>query len=132
MSMSDPIADMLTRVRNASAARHASVDIPHSRLKAELARIMKREGYIVDYTTEGADGKRDLRVFLKYDADENPIIQGIKRVSRPGLRTYVKSTEAPRVLGGLGIAVLSTSRGLLTDREARKHNAGGEVLCKIW
>lgn len=132
MNISDPIADFLTRIRNASRVGHPSVDIPHSKLKSELARILKREGYIVDYTTEGADGKRTLRVFLKYDADKDSVIQGLKRASRPGLRRYVGTGEVPRVLGGLGLAILSTSNGILSDREARRAHVGGEVLCEVW
>ena len=132
MSMSDPIADMLTRIRNAQRAAHNTVEIPHSQLKSEVARILKREGYILDYTTEGHENKRLLRLYLKYVAEEEPAIRGLKRVSKPGLRRYVGARQVPRVLGGLGIAILSTSRGLVTDREARKQGIGGEVMCQIW
>ena len=132
MNISDPIADLLTRVRNAHMAGKETVDIPHSKMKAEICRILKKEGFVSDYTTEGQDGKRQLRVYLKYGVEAEPGIQGLKRVSKPGLRRYVRSTEIPRVLGGLGIAVISTSRGLLTDREARKAKVGGELLCNVW
>ena len=132
MSMSDPIADLLTRIRNAHTAGHETLEVPHSRLKAEVARILKREGYVKDYTTEGHENKRNLRIYLKYTQDLDPAIRGLKRVSRPGLRCYVNSKQVPRVLGGLGLAILSTSGGIITDREARKNKVGGEVLCYIW
>jgi len=132
MSFSDPIADMLTRVRNAYMASLNTVDIPQSKMKAEIARILKREGYIRDYTTEADEGKRVLRVYLKYSVDHEPVIRGIKRISKPSLRRYVGAGTIPRVLGGLGVAILSTSSGLLTDREARKRHVGGEVLCYVW
>lgn len=132
MSLSDPIADMLTRIRNASSAGLEIVQVPHSKLKSEVARILKREGFILDYTTEGQDGKKTLRLYLKYGRDHEPIIQGIKRVSKPGLRRYVASGKLPRVLGGMGVAILSTSGGIITDREARKSKVGGEVLCHVW
>ncbi len=132
MSMSDPIADFLTRIRNARAARLKMLEMPHSRLKNEVARILKREGYIRDYSTEGSGGKRVLRIYMKYDRDEQPVIEGLKRVSRPGLRRYVPAEKIPRVLGGMGIAILSTSSGIMTDSEARKKRVGGEVMCHIW
>jgi len=132
MSLNDPISDMLTRVRNASAANHVTVDIPHSRLKAEIARILKREGYITDYSVETKGGRSYLRLRLKYGRGERAVIRGLSRVSRPGLRTYVGSGDIPRVLGGMGVAILSTSRGLLTDREARRSKLGGEVVCYVW
>lgn len=132
MSMSDPIADMLTRIRNAQRAAHETVEMPHSQLKNEVARLLKREGYIVDYTTEGHENKRTLRLYLKYVAENEPAIRGMKRVSKPGLRQYVGARQVPRVLGGLGVAILSTSRGIVTDREARKQGIGGEVMCQIW
>ncbi len=132
MSLSDPIADMLTRVRNAHSAAQTVTEMPHSRMKGEIARLLKREGYIRDYTVEGQDGKRTLRIYLKYGARERAAISGLKRVSRPGWRRYVSSTSLPRVLGGMGIAILSTSSGVMTDREARQHKVGGEVLCYIW
>ncbi|HRV30544.1 MAG TPA: 30S ribosomal protein S8 [Kiritimatiellia bacterium] len=132
MSCSDPIADMLTCIRNASKAGLPAAEMGHSRLKAEIARIMKKEGYVADVAESDADGKKRLRVVLKYDYNEKPIIQQLHRVSRPGLRRYVGAGEIPRVRGGLGTAVLSTSRGLMTDREARAARVGGEVLCQIW
>jgi len=132
MNISDPISDMLTRVRNASSAVHPTVEMPHSKIKSEVARILKREGYIADYATEGEAAKRTLKLYLKYTTEEDPIIQGLKRISKPGLRQYVNAAEIPRVLGGLGTAILSTSNGLLTDKEARQKHTGGEVLCHIW
>lgn len=132
MSLSDPIADMLTRIRNASSANHDTVDIPHSKLKEEIARILKKEGFVKDFATEGQGGKKTMRMYLRYDRDQQPIIKGIVRDSKPGLRHYVNSGDIPRVLGGLGVAVLSTSSGVLTDREARKAKVGGEVLCRVW
>ena len=132
MSMTDPISDMLTRIRNASMAGLPVVEIPHSKLKSELARILKREGYIREYTTEGHAGKRSLRLFLKFLADDTPAIRGLKRVSKPGLRLYAGARNVPRVLGGMGVAILSTSVGILTDQEARKRNTGGEILCHVW
>jgi small subunit ribosomal protein S8 len=132
MSCSDPIADMLTRIRNASKAGLPAVEMGHSRLKAEIARLLKKEGYIADLAEGDEDGKRFLRVVLKYDYNEKPIIQQLQRVSKPGLRRYVAATAIPRVRGGMGTAVLSTSRGLMTDREARAAKVGGEVLCQVW
>jgi small subunit ribosomal protein S8 len=132
MSLQDPISDMLTRIRNAFTAAKESVDIPHSKMKAEIARLLKREGYILDYSTEADGVKKTLRVFLKYGQDQEPVIRGIRRISKPSLRRYVSSGDIPRVLGGLGVAILSTSTGLLTDREARKQQVGGEVLCYVW
>lgn len=132
MNLSDPIADMLTRIRNANGAGLKQVQIPHSGLKTELARILKKEGYIADYVTEGHGGKKTLCLYLKYGYDHKPIIQGLRRISKPGLRRYVATDKIPRVLGGMGLAVLNTSSGLLTDREARKANVGGEVVCYVW
>ena len=132
MSCSDPIADMLTRIRNASRAGLPAAEMGHSRLKAEVARILKKEGYVADVAESDDDGKKRLRVVLKYGYDEKPIIQQIRRVSRPGLRRYVAAADVPRVRGGLGTAVLSTSRGIMSDREARAAHVGGEVLCQIW
>ena len=131
MSMSDPIADMLTRIRNAHGAGLDVLEMPHSRLKSEMLRVLKEEGYITDYTAEGGT-KKILRVYLKYTAERDPVIQGLRRESRPGLRRYVSSGEVPRVLGGLGTALLSTSRGVMTDKEARRRKVGGEVLCSLW
>lgn len=132
MGMTDPIADMLTRIRNASSVFHDSVDVPASKIKKELARILKEEGYIRDYKVND-DGKQGvLRIYLKYAPPKRQVITGIKRISKPGRRVYAKSDQVPRVLGGLGVAVLSTSRGLMTDREARRQRIGGEVICYVW
>ena len=128
MSWSDPIADMLTRVRNGLASGASTVDMPHSRLKREIAVVLKREGYIRDYTVEAG---RTLRLYLKYVAGE-PVIRGIRRHSSPGCRVYVQTGGLPRILGGMGLAILSTSAGILTDKEARKRNVGGEFLCSVW
>ena len=132
MNISDPIADYLTRIRNAVAAGHDTVQIPASKLKQEMSHILKREGYIRDVTVVGEPPKQVLKITLKYGPDRESVITGLKRVSKPGLRQYVNSDSVPRVLGGLGIALLTTSRGLMTDREARKSRTGGEVLCQIW
>jgi len=134
MTMTDPIADMLTRIRNANIAMHDDVTMPSSKLKEALAEVLKREGYIGDFTVTDAQDRpgRSLHIELKYSPERERVISGIKRVSKPGLRVYTRSTEAPRVLGGLGISVLSTSQGLLTDREARKRHVGGEILCQVW
>lgn len=132
MSFTDPIADMLTRIRNASSSKHPQVEMPHSKMKAEIARILKKEGYISDASLQLEGGKKKLRIVLKYDRDGVSVIRGVRRVSRSGLRQYVPSAKVPRVLGGLGVAVISTSSGILSDREARKSKVGGEVLCKIW
>jgi small subunit ribosomal protein S8 len=128
----DPIADMLTRVRNALGARHAKVDVPASRLKTEIARILKEEGYILNYklTEEGA--KKYIRLYLKYTPANQSVISKIERVSRPGCRVYAASKEIPRILGGLGINILTTPKGVMTGGAARKEGVGGEVLCRIW
>jgi small subunit ribosomal protein S8 len=130
--MTDPVADMLTRLRNASSAHHDSVSMPHSKLKSGIADILKSEGYIADFNVEDARVGKTLTLDLKYSISREPSIVGIKRVSKPGLRVYAKSTEIPTVLGGLGIAILSTSSGLLTDRQAEKKGVGGEVLAYVW
>jgi small subunit ribosomal protein S8 len=132
MTTSDPIADMLTRIRNAQAARHAKVDVPSSRIKTDLAKILKDEGFIANYklTEEGA--KKSIRIYLKYTPANVPVISHIERVSRPGNRVYVGSREVPRVLGGLGINILTTPRGVMTGSSARKEGVGGEVLCHVW
>ncbi|MCR4429131.1 MAG: 30S ribosomal protein S8 [Caldiserica bacterium] len=132
MVNSDPISDMLTRIRNANLAYHESVEIPASKIKTEIARILKEEGYINDFVVDSSSGHDVLRVFLKYGPKKERIITGIKRVSKPGRRVYVGKDKIPRVLRGLGIAIISTSKGLLTDKEARKLGEGGEVLCYIW
>lgn len=132
MVMTDPIADMLTRIRNASSANHDQVDIPASRMKRELVRIFKEEGYIRDYKIVDDGGRQIIRVFLKYGPNKGKVITGIKRISKPGLRVYTQHDQIPRVLGGLGIAVLSTSLGVMTDKNARKAGVGGEVICYVW
>lgn len=134
MSMTDPIADMLTRVRNANIAMHDEVSMPSSKLKEALAEVLHSEGYITAYTAEESTSTpgRKLTITMKYSPERERVISGIKRISKPGLRVYKKSDEIPRVLGGLGVAVLSTSKGLVTDREARKGKVGGEVLCYVW
>lgn len=128
--MSDPIADLLTRIRNASHALAPTVELPHSRIKEDVARILVREGYLAECQVEGSK-KRKLRLRLKYSGRKG-IIEGLKRISRPGLRQYVGVDELPRVLGGLGVAVLSTPSGVMTATEARRKNVGGEILCHVW
>jgi small subunit ribosomal protein S8 len=130
--MTDPVADFLTRLRNANSAYHESVSLPYSKLKANIAEILKSEGYIASIKVEDAEVGKTLNIDLKYGPNRERSIAGIKRVSKPGLRVYAKSTELPRVLGGLGIAILSTSSGLLTDRQAAKKGVGGEVLAYVW
>lgn len=130
--MTDPIGDMLTRVRNASSAGHSSLTMPASKTKVEIARILKDEGYILDYRVEKESQFDQLSISLKYDDDRAAVITGIKRISRPGLRVYVKKDELPRVLSGIGIAVISTSKGIFTNNEARRQGVGGEVLCYVW
>jgi small subunit ribosomal protein S8 len=132
MSMTDPIADMLTRVRNANSAYHDTVSMPHSKLKGNIAAILKQEGYIADYAVADAEVGKTLTIDLKYGPSRQRSIQGIKRVSKPGLRVYAKSTNLPKVLGGLGVAIISTSQGLLTDRQATNKKVGGEVLAYVW
>ncbi len=132
MVMTDPIADMLTRIRNANVVYHEKVEIPGSKLKAALAEIMKNEGFIRDYQVISDDKQGILRVFLKYGANRERVITGIKRISKPGLRVYVRKDEMPKVLGGLGVAVVSTTKGLMSDKQARQAGLGGEVLCYIW
>ncbi len=132
MNVTDPIADMLTRIRNASAARHKELTLPSSRVKREIARILVDEGFIEtsDLSTEGIQEMLTLR--LKYVEGRTPVVAGLKRISKPGLRVYARKTEIPRVLGGLGLAILSTSHGIMTGSDARKQNLGGEVLCYVW
>lgn len=132
MSMSDPIADMLTRIRNANMVRHEKVEVPASKIKKDIAEILKREGFIRDaeYMEDSKQGL--IRIFLKYGPNSERVITGLKRISKPGLRVYTKSTEVPKVLGGLGIAIISTSQGVMTDKDARQSKAGGEVLCYVW
>lgn len=132
MTMTDPIADMLTRIRNANMVRHEKLEVPASKIKREIAEILKREGFIrdVEYIEDNKQGI--LRIFLKYGPNNERVITGLKRISKPGLRVYVKAHEVPRVLNGLGIAILSTSQGILTDKEARQKGTGGEVLAYVW
>lgn len=132
MVMTDPIADMLTRIRNANQMKHKTVDIPASKLKAEILSLLKAEGYITDYTLVASGVQGVLRVSLKYLLNEERAVRGLKKISKPGLRVYAKTDELPRVLNGLGIAIVSTSQGIMTDREARKRQVGGEVLAYIW
>ena len=132
MTMTDPVADFLTRLRNANSAYHETISLPYSKLKAGIAEILKKEGYVSAVKVEDAEVGKTLVVDLKYGPNRERTIVGIKRVSKPGLRVYAKSTELPRVLGGLGIAILSTSSGLLTDRQAAKKGVGGEVLAYVW
>ena len=132
MVMSDPIADMLTRIRNANVVRHETVELPASKVKKQIAEILKSEGFIRDaeYIEDSKQGI--IRIFLKYGPNNERVITGLKRISKPGLRVYTKSTEVPRVLGGLGIAIISTSQGIMTDKQARQSKAGGEVVWYVW
>ncbi|MGH9123964.1 MAG: 30S ribosomal protein S8 [Acidimicrobiales bacterium] len=134
MTMTDPIADMLTRIRNANVAMHDQVKMPSSKLKESLAAILLKEGYIEGYNVKDSVGRpgRTLEIKMKYSPERSRTISGVRRVSKPGLRVYTAADQLPRVLGGLGVAVLSTSQGLMTDREARKRRVGGEVLCYVW
>jgi small subunit ribosomal protein S8 len=134
MTMTDPIADMLTRIRNANVAMHDTVRMPSSKLKEALAKVLEREGYITGFSVSDDQGRpgRILEVGMKYTPERERTISGIRRVSKPGLRVYTKAETMPRVLGGLGVAVLSTSQGLMTDREARQRRVGGEILCYVW
>ena len=132
MNLTDPIADMLTRIRNANAMRYKEVEVPASNLKQEIARILKEEGFIADYKIKENSVQNIIVLSLKYGQNKERVISGLKRISKPGLRVYVNSNEIPRVLNGLGIAILSTSKGIMTDKEARKENIGGEVLAYIW
>ena len=133
MMTSDPIADMLTRIRNANTAKHDTVDVPASKMKISIAEILLKEGYIRKFDMVNVDGIKMIRITLKYGVDKNDkIISGLKRISKPGLRVYAGKEELPKVLGGLGIAIISTNNGVMTDKEARKANVGGEVLAFIW
>jgi small subunit ribosomal protein S8 len=132
MNLTDPVADMLARIRNATNARHQKVDIPASKLKLEIARILKEEGYISNYKASEEEGHKLLRVYLKYGANNEAAISNVERVSRPGCRVYVGRTEIPRVLGGMGINILTTPKGVMTGRQARKQGLGGELLCQVW
>ncbi len=130
----DPIADMLTRIRNANMVSLPQVEMPSSKLKVELAKLLKSEGYVEDYAVVEKEGSnfKTLKITLKYDEKSKPVISNLKRLSRPGLRNYCKAKDIPQVLGGMGIAIISTSKGLLTDRRAKKENVGGEILCYVW
>ncbi len=133
MATSDPIADMLTRIRNANTAKHDTVDVPASKMKISIAEILLKEGYIKSFEIEEVGGFKNIHITLKYGADKNEkVITGLKRISKPGLRVYAGKDELPRVLGGLGVAIISTNKGILTDKEARKEQVGGEVLAFIW
>ncbi|GEN88601.1 30S ribosomal protein S8 [Oceanobacillus sp. FSL W8-0428] len=132
MVMTDPIADMLTRIRNANMVKHEQLELPASNIKKEIADILKREGFVKDYELVEDNKQGILRIFLKYSANEDRVITGIKRISKPGLRVYAKANEVPRVLNGLGIAIVSTSNGMLSDKEARSQAVGGEVLAYVW
>ncbi len=130
--VSDPIADMLTRMRNAMIARHSKVDVPASRLKADIARVMKEEGYILNYKIAEEGSRKTMKIYLKYNTGNLPVISQMDRVSRPGCRVYVGAREIPKVLGGLGINILTTPKGVMTGKTARKEGVGGELLCRIW
>ena len=130
--MTDPIADMLSRIRNANNARHKSVDIPCSNIKKEIAKILLDEGYIKGYDVVEDDKQGIIKIDLKYSQDGERVISGLKRISKPGLRVYVKCDDVPKVLGGLGIAIISTSKGIITDKKARQDKVGGEVICYVW
>ena len=132
MSMSDPLADMLTRIRNAGMVRYETVDVPMSNLKVGVAKVLREEGYIKDYQVIEDNKQGTLRIELKYGPHDERVINGLRRVSKPGLRRYVKADEIPKVLSGLGISILSTSKGIITDREARRLRIGGEILCEAW
>lgn len=132
MSLTDPVADLLARIRNAIHARHQKLDVPASKLKLEIARILKEEGYIANYKATEEDGKKVLRVYLKYGTNNDAAISNLQRVSRPGCRVYVGRNEIPRVLGGLGINILTTPKGVMTGRRARREGVGGEILCEVW
>lgn len=132
MAMTDPIADMLTRIRNANSVNHEKVDIPGSKLKRAIAQILKDEGYIRDFEWLPNEHQGVLRIHLKYGPNKSKVITGLRRISKPGLRVYARKDEIPKVLGGLGVAIISTSKGVITDRQARQQKLGGEVLCYIW
>jgi small subunit ribosomal protein S8 len=130
--MTDPIADMLTRIRNASMARHDRADMPHSKLKERVAHVMKAEGYLDDVRVTDAEERKTLTLVLRYGRDRQSAIDGLRRVSTPGRRVYIRHDRIPRVCSGMGISILSTSRGVMTDREARRQRVGGELLCEVW
>ena len=130
--VTDTIADMLTRIRNANSMGYTDVTVPASKMKIEIARILKEEGFIKDYKVTGESVQKNIEITLKYGEKKEKVITGLKRISKPGLKVYVKNTEVPKVLNGMGIAIISTSKGIMTDKEARKQNVGGEVLAYIW
>jgi len=132
MRLTDPVADLLARIRNAIGARHQKVDVPVSKLKLEIARILKEEGYVSNFKVTDEEGHKVLRIYLKYANNNEAVISNLSRVSSPGCRVYVRRSEIPRVLGGLGINILTTPRGVMTGRQARKQGVGGEILCEIW
>ena len=132
MRLTDPVADMLARIRNAIRARHQKVDIPASKLKTEIARILKEEGFIANFKPSEEEGHKVLRVYLKYGNNNEAVISNLARVSRPGCRVYVGQTDIPRVLGGLGINILTTPKGVMTGRDAHKEHLGGDILCRVW
>ena len=132
MTMTDPIADMLTRIRNANTVGHETVEIPASKMKKAIAEILKEEGYITDFDVIEDDKQGMIKVTMKYGANKERVISGIKKISKPGLKVYVKANDVPKVLGGLGIAIISTSKGIVSDKEARKLGVGGEVICYVW
>ena len=133
MTMSDPIADMLTRIRNANTAKHDTVDVPASKMKISIAEILLKEGYIKSFEVVEEGSFKNIHITLKYGKDKNDkVLTGLKRISKPGLRVYANAEELPKVLGGLGVAIVSTNKGVITDKEARKANVGGEVLCFVW
>ena len=132
MTMTDPVADMLTRIRNANTAGHATVEIPASKIKKNIAEILVKEGYIKGYEIASGETQDIIRVTMKYGPEKTKVITGIKKISKPGLKVYAKADDVPKVLGGLGIAIISTSSGLVTDKEARKLGVGGEVICYVW
>ena len=132
MSMSDPLADMLTRIRNAVMVKFETVTMPSSKVKVNIAKVLKEEGYILDYKVDDKGAQGTLSIDLKYGPNREPVIRGIKRVSRPGLRQYSKADAIPKVLNGLGIAIVSTSKGIVTDRTARAQKTGGEIICQVW
>ena len=132
MTMTDPIADMLTRIRNANTVGHKTVDVPASNMKKSIAGILKEEGYITDFEVIDDNKQGVIRIPMKYGADKERVISGLKKISKPGLKVYAKAGEVPKVLGGLGIAIVSTSKGIVSDKEARKLGVGGEVICYVW
>jgi small subunit ribosomal protein S8 len=132
MNLTDPVADFLTRIRNAMRARHQKLDVPASKLKAEIARILKEEGYIANYKPTEEDGMKVIRVYLKYNTNNESVIRDLKRISRPGCRVYQGKNEIRRVQGGFGIAILTTPKGVMTGRQARREGVGGELLCEVW